>query len=196
MFKEIKFNTMVMSIVYIILGLILLIFPDTTARTICYVAGGAIIALGVITIFSYMAREIRIRYYQNDFALGLLEVLAGIFFIWKSDLIISLIPFLFGFIVMISGFIKLQQALDIKMMGISSWYTILIVGIINVIFGLILLINPFEAAGVLFMLIGAGLLFSGISDIIINMIMIKRVKDYIKNDGPIDVDYNEIDSDK
>ena len=64
MFKEIKFNTMVMSIVYIILGLILLIFPDTTARTICYVAGGAIIALGVITIFSYMAREIRIRYYQ------------------------------------------------------------------------------------------------------------------------------------
>ena len=116
-----------------------------------------------------MAREIRIRYYQNDFALGLLEVLAGIFFIWKSDLIISLIPFLFGFIVMISGFIKLQQALDIKMMGISSWYTILI---------------------------GAGLLFSGISDIIINMIMLKRVKDYIKNDGPIDVDYNEIDSDK
>lgn len=192
MFKEIKFNNMLMSIVYIALGLIIILFPGTTARTICYVAGGAVIALGAVTMLTYMAREIHIRYYQNDFALGLLEILSGIFIIWKSDLIISLIPFLFGFFVMISGFIKLQQALDIKKMGISTWASVLFVAVINIIFGLILLINPFKAATVLFMLIGAGLLFSGISDLIINVVISKKVKNYMRDNYPIDTTYKEI----
>ncbi len=178
MLKEMKWNAVLRSVIYSILGIILILFPDTTARTLCYIGGGAIVVIGVVTLITYLFRDVENRYYRNDFVLGLVEVLLGLFAIYKAELLIALLPFILGIFVVISGFCKLQNGLDVKRMGYDNWYVFVLLAVVNVIFGLVLLWNPFAAATVMFVVIGAGLVFSGVTDLILTVFVSRQVHHY------------------
>lgn len=180
MLKELKWSAILRSAIYILLGIVLILFPDTTARTLCYIGGGAIVVIGVVTLITYLFRDVESRYYRNDFVMGLIEVLLGLFAIYKADLLISLIPFILGIFVMISGFCKLENGLDVKRMGYDNWYVFVMLSIVNIIFGVILLFNPFEAATVMFIIIGVGLLFSGVTDLILTVLISRQVHRYFE----------------
>lgn len=178
MLKEMKWSAVLRSVIYCVLGIILILFPDTTARTLCYIGGGAIVVTGVVTLITYLFRDVEDRYYRNDFVMGLIEVLLGLFAIYKAELLISLIPFILGIFVVISGFCKLQNGLDVKRMGYDNWYVFVLLAIVNVVFGIVLLWNPFTAATVMFVVIGAGLVFSGVTDLVLTFFVSKQVHHY------------------
>lgn len=178
MLKEMKWNAILRSVIYMILGIILIVFPDTTARTLCYIGGGAVVIAGVVTLITYQFRELEVRYYRNDFVVGLIEVLLGLFCIYKANLLISLLPFILGIFVVISGFCKLQNGLDVKRMGYANWYIFVLLSAANIVFGMILLWNPFTAATVMFIIIGAGLVFSGATDLILTVLISRQMHQY------------------
>ena len=49
------------------------------------------------------------------------------------------------------------------------------------VLGVVLVLNPFDTAIVLFRIIGAGLIFSGVSDLVTSLYMAKKVKNYVKD---------------
>lgn len=194
MLKEMKWSAILRSAVYMILGIILIIFPDTTARTLCYLGGGAVVIIGVVTLITYQFRELKIRYYRNDFVVGLIEVLLGLFCIYKAQLLIALLPFILGIFVAISGFCKLQNGLDVKRMGYSNWHIIVLLAALNIVFGMVLLWNPFTAAVVMYIVIGVGLVFSGITDLVLTILISGQVHRYftgVENKPEAEVTYAE-----
>lgn len=178
MLKEMKWSAVLRSAAYFILGIILILFPDTTARTLCYIGGGAVVVVGVVTLIAYQFRELEIRYYRNDFVVGLIEVLLGLFCIYKANLLIALLPFILGIFVVISGFCKLQNGLDVKRMGHANWYVFVLLAIVNIVFGIILLWNPFAAATIMYIVIGIGLVFSGTTDLILTIMISRQLHRY------------------
>ncbi len=178
MLKEIKWSAILRSVIYLVLGAILIVFPDTTARTLCYIGGGAVVVIGVTTLIAYQFRELKIRYYRNDFVIGLIEVLLGLFCIYKAELLIALLPFLLGIFVVISGFCKLQNGLDVKRMGYANWYVFVLLAAVNIVFGMILLWNPFTAAIVMYIVIGAGLVFSGATDLVLTILISRQIHQF------------------
>ena len=79
----------------------------------------------------------------------------------KSEFVLSFLPFLTGVFLLLGAVIKLQSALDLRHLGLSKWWLILIAGAASLILGILLVVNPFEAARVAVILIGAGLLADG-----------------------------------
>lgn len=177
--KELKWQSILYAALYIVLGVILLLFPETTATTLCYAVGGAAIVIGAVSVCIYLFRDVSRNTYRNDFVSGLVSILLGIFIFYKVDLIISLIPFVLGIAVIISGFLKLQDCIDVRRMGYGSGLALFILAIINVVLGIVLVLNPFSTAILLFRIIGIGLIFSGISDLVTTLYMSKKIKNYV-----------------
>jgi len=190
MLKEIKWNMILSAALYMALGLILLIFPATTARTICYLIAGIAILIGLVNLVVYFTRNITRNYYRNDFVTGLMLMVLGIFVIYKVDLVIALVPFIIGLCIIVSGLFKLQGALDVQRMG-GNAVLILGLAVVNVVIGILMVINPFDSAMLLYRLLGAGLLFSGLTDMASTLYLSSKMHGYMKKmseaDGAIKV---------
>ena len=96
--KEWKLQSALYAVLYVILGAILLLFPETTATTLCYALGIAAVVAGVSGVFVYLFRDAARNAYRNDFVFGLVAILLGVFIFCKVELIISLIPFILGIV--------------------------------------------------------------------------------------------------
>lgn len=79
MLKEMKWNMLLSAALYMVLGLIMLIFPATTAHTICYLLAGIAIVIGLVNLVVYFTRSITHNYYRNDFVTGLMLMILGFF---------------------------------------------------------------------------------------------------------------------
>ena len=179
MLKEMKWNMILSSVLYMVLGLILILFPATTARTICFMIAGIAIMTGLVNLVVYFTRSITKNYYRNDFVMGLMLIILGIFVIYKVDLIIALVPFIIGLCIVVSGLFKFQAALDIQRMG-GNAALILGLAVVNVVIGVLMLINPFDSALLLYRLLGVGLLFSGLTDLSSTMYLTGKMHRYMK----------------
>lgn len=198
--KEAKWQNLIGNAIYIIMGIVLLVFPEASAKTFCYVIGIAAIVIGVFTILIYLFREVQKNYYRNDFVLGAMEILLGAVVLYKADLIVSLIPYILGILVVFSGILKLQTTIDVRRMRIGTELVFLILSLINIVWGVVLILDPFRAfmedqvaaLRLLFIFIGIGLLFSGISDTISTLYMSRMVRRQEKEGAPVDLEIREI----
>lgn len=179
--KELKWDALLSSLLYVLIGVVLLLFPDTTARTLGYLVGSISLIAGAVSMICYLLREAHQNYYRNDFLYGLVGIVIGCFIFYKVDLIISLIPFILGLLVVVSGCSKLQDVIDMKRMKYGNWMIMLAVAVVNVIFGIVMLRNPFSTAAILLQVIGAGLIFSGLSDIFVVVFFARKVRNYMKD---------------
>src|SRR5574344_22444 len=153
--KGLKWESIFTSFLFIILGIILLFTPETTARTICYLVDMIATAIGALRIITSFTTSFEKNLEKNNLVNGLIAVLLGLFVIIKVRLIISLIPFLLGILVTISGISKLQASLDMKRMKADKWLGMFAIALINIGLGILLLFRPFAAATTMFSIIGA-----------------------------------------
>lgn len=198
--KEAKWQNLIGNAIYIILGIVLLVFPEATATTFCYVIGIAAIVIGAFTILIYLFREVQKNYYRNDFVIGSMEMLLGAVVLYKAELVVSLIPYILGILIVFSGILKLQTTIDIRRMRIGTELVFFILSMVGIVWGVVMIVDPFRtfmedqmlATKLLFILIGIGLLFSGISDTIATLYMGRVMRVYAKQTSPMEQEIREI----
>ena len=179
MLKQIKWNLVTLAILFIILGVIIIMWPNEVMRTSCYMLAGMLIIIGVISLLSYLRKDISGMIYRYDLVVGLSAVLGGILVIIKVDQLVSLIPVVLGFLVTISGILKMQNSVDMLRLGHGTWYVAFCMAILNIVFGIVLLIDPFGKE-LLVYLLGAALIFSGVTDLYVTIVISRRLADMVK----------------
>lgn len=194
--KQMKWQSLMTSALYIIMGIVLIVFPETTATTLCYVVGISGVVIGVFTVLAYLFRDVHKNYYRNDFVSGMMEILLGAFVLYKAQLVIDLIPFILGIFIVFSGINKLQNCIDVRRMGYGNGLLFFVLAMINIVVGIILIIDPFGAVKVLFMVIGAGLVFSGITDTVATLYMAQKVKEFAADMEVLEQPVKEIEEKK
>lgn len=179
--KGFQWDGLLTAVMYIAAGTVLLLFPETTAKTICYMIAIVVMAYGLMKVITYLFKGLEQNIHKNDLVIGLMCFILGLILIFKSKTVISIIPILLGILVLISGFGKLQSSIDVKRMKNGNWQYFLIIALINIGLGLVLIFNPFEAAKTLFRLVGICMLFSGITDAFGSIYMSKKLKNYLED---------------
>lgn len=190
--KQVKWQTMLTSLLYIVLGIVTFAVPETMVRTLGYMVGILLILVGAVSMICYLLRETSRNYDRNDFGYGLVGIAVGVVFLYKVEWIASLIPVILGILVLASGCVKLQHVIDMKRMECGNWIAVLILAVINVIFGAVLVLNPFDTVILLFRLVGAGLIFSGVSDCITTVYLAGRMKEFLDRVQAVDSTYTEV----
>ena len=179
MIKIKSFNTSfsALSLGYIILGLILLLFPSVSIKIICIALGIAALVIGIIKLVNYFQEKEEIVLLSTGFISGFLLAALGLFFIIKPVVVASILPFFIGLLICFNGIVKLQSAFDLHKVGYDKWQIPLLIAILTLILGVILIINPFTGAKLAAMVIGAVLIIDGVTNIATIQTVKKKVGD-------------------
>lgn len=172
-FKNLQINSLVTSIIYIALGLIFILLPEMVTRMLSVIVGIVLAITGVAYIISYF-RHWDIEYKSNGLAIGLLFIFGALFLVFQNNVIAAIVPMLLGFAVVVSGAIKLQNAIVLNKAKEKLWIPVLVLAGITLALGVIIMINPFAVTRTLIIFIGASLFVSGVTDLVIIFLMSRR----------------------
>lgn len=165
--REVKKSFCLLSVAYIVIGLVLVIWPDISVHTFCFVFGIGMIIFGGAHLILYFTKDRFMNVMQPDLVIGVVCISTGCYILLKMEYMLEIIPFAMGIVALLGGIVKIQSALDLKKLGTSKWYIMLIWAIALLILGVILIANPFdEQQKVVVVLTGASLLTDGIGNLI------------------------------
>ena len=173
--KQLKWNLILLAVIFIALGIVLILWPGATMKTICYLLAAMLLALGVASLINYLRKDISGIIYRYDLVVGLCAILGGILVVVKVDKLTDLIPAVLGFLVTMSGILKMQNSVDMLRLGHGTWHVAFAMAIVNIVAGTVLLMNPFEAAQILIMCLGIALVYSGITDLYVTISISRRL---------------------
>ena len=157
--KLAKNGYIIMSVLFMILGICLIIWPDCSMAVFCTAVGIMFIVYGAIKIIGYFSRDFYCLAFQFDLAFGVLLAAVGVVIMILAD-----------------ALFKIQTSIDAKKFGLSLWWRILLMAILAGVLGLLLLVRPFEAAEVMMILVGVSLLFEGILNLCVAIYTVKIIK--------------------
>ena len=166
--REVKKSFCVLSVAYFVLGLVLIIWPDISVKTFCYVFGIGMLIFGGTYMILYFTRERLKGVMQSEMVLGVIGIATGAYILLKMDYVLEIIPFAMGIVGLLGAMVKLQDAIDLKKLLVSKWYIMMIWALILFAFGVILVANPFEKLGMgpIVKLIGISLILDGIGNLV------------------------------
>ncbi|MBQ9059888.1 MAG: DUF308 domain-containing protein [Firmicutes bacterium] len=165
--RKLNWASLVLDLIYIALGILFIVHPQGVESILCYILAAAVAVIGLLYLVGYFILQTADesgRREGNGFAFGILLIIMAIFIVAKQSLVISLVPFLFGVMVLIRGLMVIQNMFVLRRLGFNILIP-LVAGLLTMGFGIFVMLFPFETATLLFILIGVGLLVGGVSGI-------------------------------
>lgn len=176
--KGIKTAYICAGVLFSIMGLVLIFFPEISMRAICCILGAFIIMLGVIKICAYFSDDRYNIAFQFDLALGILAIVIGIIFIAKTNWVLSFFSTIMGIVITASSMFSVQASIDAKKLGLRAWGALLAISICSMILGILLIFCPIKSLNLLARLYGIGCVLEGVSKIIAAAYTTQKISNY------------------
>lgn len=191
--KSLKVNYSLSAVICVILGIVLLVWPGQSTQVVCMVLGIVLGGFGLIQIILYLATKEKTMISHSMMMLGVVLAVIGGWIVLKPETIIKAVPMIVGILIVIHGLHNAVQAIDLKKMQYDNWWVALLLSLLTVALGVVLICNPFTIVDTVVRIIGAFLVYDGLSD----MWILSRVFKTKKNRKKIiDTDAVIIDEDK
>lgn len=181
MFKNMKWNALLMAISYIAAGVFLCMYPNTLKNIICDIIGISVIVIGTIHIIKYLIMDIRQALYRDDFVEGIIMIFIGVLIIYEKKTFTELVPSLLAIYIIIGGFSLIQDSIDASRLGFKTSWIYALFGIISIIFGLLIMFDVLKLGIPQFQLIGGGFIYCGVTSLFSSIHLSNRISKYIKN---------------
>jgi len=181
-----KTGYIVISVVLLSLGILFIILPDISMRTIGKMLGAVMVLFGCIKLTGYFSKDLFRLAFQYDLQFGILVLVVGLIVLLKPSDAISLLFAAMGIALLADSLFKIQIAFDSRKFGIKKWWGILALAIMSAIVTAVLVFKPSESARVLTILLGATLITEGILNLCVAVTTVKIIKhqypDFIEED--------------
>ena len=176
MLKSIRNSLILSSLLYIVLGVVLLVMPELSLGFACLLIGGAVVIYGVVRLAAYLQGGPAAD--KLDLVLGvllILLILLGLFLLIWIRFLLAFVPVVLGIYILIDSFGSLKRSLDMKALGFGRWWVSFLVAAALAICGLVMVLNPFGTIEGLVMFIGLGFLIDGVTTLV-NTILLERLR--------------------
>ena len=170
-FKCLKWRSLIIAFSAILIGLLFILTPQTSADVICYVAGILLLASGIAAVVSYLASG---RLF-GSYALvsGIVLLVCGVFCLLRPEVIQGLLTVLFGVFLVIDGMMTLQDGVDCARARLSGWWVPALLGAVTIALGCVVLFGKFDS---IMLLAGISLIADGVFDLIVTLAFSKRIR--------------------
>ena len=159
------------SIITVALGVVLLRYPDTTSTVLCYGVGAVLLFHGMLDLVRYFTRQEGEFFLRYELAAGIILCAVGTFMLIQPEIVTMVIPMILGIYIVIDGGVNVRRSFEMKELEFSRWWAAMVVAALMILLGLVMFLNPFAAAQVTVMFIGVVLIYQGVSDFIILMLI-------------------------
>jgi len=193
MIKNIIQPSLVFTFVLLAFGILLIFESEATIISLSYIIGGILIAVGILALIKFATAKEKQFSSDLDIIYGIVTIVLGILVITNPRAIASIIPFVIGVGILISGGSKLLSAMQLKHSGIAIWKSTMIMAILSTLCGVVLIFNPFGGAVLIARIIGIVIVIFALLDLI-STLKIRKVMDKVEKssrtieDSVIDVE--------
>ena len=175
------------SVVFLILGALLLFVPQMTPAILCYSLAGGVMGIGVILIVRYFLSEAYKNIQRYGFSIGVILILCGSIILARAGALSEYLILALGALMLAAAVFKLQNALDLKGIKDAYWWIWLLIAFLFAIFATIILVNPFTDRQALSQFTSALVFIDGLVSLIGTLYLSFRLRSWEKkgNEEPL-----------
>ena len=171
-FKKTGWLSILISLVFALIGGILIWKPNEIITILSYILGTILIIIGIGKIIHFVSSKGEYDLYQYDMILGIFAIILGIVAIIYNDAIATLINIIIGMWITYTALIRLSVAIKVKKQSNKNiWIPILVLALIMLVCGIFIIFNK----EVIVTTMGIVLLIYSIIDIIEEIIFMREV---------------------
>lgn len=155
------------SICALIIGVLLVVWPDVAVRYLVITIGVLFMLPGLIGIFGYFAtakrrEEAGIRATLPVSAIG--SVLLGFWLMIMPDFFITILMYVLGALLVLGGLSQLFNFISVRNITRVP-FIMYMIPVLVLLAGIIVLVNPFQAAAVPFIILGISSIVYALTDL-------------------------------
>lgn len=173
--KGFRKSLVILSVFYVIAGIILIFWPDMSMALFCSALGVGMLIVGITHVIIYFTKDHMMNIMQMDLVVGVVCGAFGAFLLLHPEFVETVMPFAVGILLLIGGIVKLQNSIDMKRLRFAHWKVVLVFALLLMILGGLLIYNPFEGR-VLLIYIGCSLILDGLVSIVCMLCIAHRMK--------------------
>lgn len=172
-------GSIIACVIELVVGILLLINPIGFTRGIIVAVGIILLLAGAAQIVMYFGTNALEAISTQGIVKGLIFISLGIFCVSQTGWFLTtfkVLTLLYGIIVLIIGFIRVQHMVDMIRLKQKQWIMAGLSALVAIVFSLIVIFNPLISASVLWLFISISLLLDATLDVIIIITKLIRKK--------------------
>ena len=173
---KLKQQTIISSIVMMMLGILMLIVPEQDDWALVNVLGYVVLIIGAEMVWDFIAGEKKLSS-CIVFIFALLLILLGIYILVAGDNILKVLSVLFGILLMIDGLHSgLHAWMYARRAGRKWWGLLIVLSILLFLAGVIILNNPWWHTSHSFLKVIGGVILFAAATGIVRLILVWPIK--------------------
>ena len=151
--RGVKNEIIIMNAAMVVLGILMVMFPQMINGLICQGIGAVLCVWGIIRIIKYFMARAESAFGSFGLVQGGAMLGFGIFFLANPDFFVSIIDTALAIILLVMAVIKVQYAFDFLKLNSSRWWIQLLGAVVMAVLGILALTKPFGVANIVWDLI-------------------------------------------
>src|SRR5574344_2246250 len=172
--KKTGWLSLVESVIFAIIGIVLIQNPEGSVKVISYILGISFIISGAYKIIAHLAEKQTGNLYDYSVVYGLMAIIIGIIMMVFSGAISTLFGVIVGIWIIYSAILRASSSIKLKEISDSKiWIVSIVLSVLMLICGIYIIANASKIAAA----IGIFVLIYSIIDIVENIIFLKNVSE-------------------
>ncbi len=176
-----KLSGIGLAVVEIVVGLFLLISPDTLTKAVVIIAGIVLIAMGAVSLIGYFRSDPVGSVLGQGMTKGLIEVAIGIFILVKTGWVVGVFDTVIALAILLLGVSKLGMSVDLMRLKDNGWKPALLDAVVTLVCAIIIV--SISASDAIWMVIGISLIVQAVLDIVTAFFSGKNNGDVVVEDS-------------
>ena len=176
--KKIKLNVTLSAILTVVLGVVLLIYPESSILVAAKAIAAIIILVGALQLIHVLLDPLNIHKTASAIV-ALIILVFGVYLFFFPSIIVKIIPIIIGILLVVHGVQDLSLAVESKGYKADRWWLGLVFGLISILAGLYCIISAFKLVAFVTMITGIMLIYDGLSDMIVVHKVNKAARDVV-----------------
>ncbi|MGI5959212.1 MAG: HdeD family acid-resistance protein [Massiliimalia sp.] len=163
--KNRSISWIVLSILYILLGISLAVWPTFLMNIFCYALGILLLSYGSFAIYNFFReKEHKISSLLNLF-LGIISGALGIIMFFYPEVVQSAAFVIFGLYIIVDSVLNIVRVFRFRQTTYAKWKIHLFLSVIAILLGILVACYPLLAEGTVFRILGFILIYVGGTDL-------------------------------
>ena len=171
--------SVIRSICSIIIGLLLVVWPETAIWYLVITIGALFLVPGLVSILTYVMNGQKVKSPFPIVSVG--SFLFGLWLMVSPAFFVGILMYVLGVVLVFAGISQI-----INLMNFRSWAQVsmgyFVFPVLILVAGMVVLLNPFAVASIPFIILGVSCMVYGITDIINNLRFKKKEENALYQD--------------
>ena len=169
--KKYAWSAIFESLITMVMGVLLIVWPDTVIKVVTYIVGVFFIVKGAYQVINYFLVKGQNDFFNNNLLSGIISVLVGPTLLLIGEEIAHVFRVVIGIWLIYESLVRINTSIKLHAVNISAWKYVLILALFMLIVGIFITFY----SGAVVTLIGWMMVLAGIVGVVSDTMFIQYV---------------------